>query len=224
VPVLAAAPVARPLRVVLADDAPLFRSALRSLLGLHGLEVVAEAGDAAGLLAAVDEHAPDVAVVDVRMPPSGTDEGLRAAVQLRSRDACAVVLLSGHVETSHLDELLRAGGPVGYLLKERVASAEHLAASVRTVARGRPVVDPDVVAALLRRRRARDVLSTLTARERQVLALMAEGRSNGGVSRELHLSPKTVERHIGSIFTKLGLDEVEDGHRRVQAVLRHLQA
>jgi DNA-binding NarL/FixJ family response regulator len=214
-----------PLRVVLADDAPLFRQGLVGLLGLRGITVVAEVDDAQQLQEVVRAERPDAAVVDVRMPPTYTDEGLRAAVAIREETGCPVVLLSGHVETAHLDRLLagRARG-VGYLLKDRVRSADQLAEALRRVAEGGSAVDADVVTELLRRRRARNALALLTRREREILALMAQGRSNTGIAQELVLSPKTVERHISGLFDKLGLDAAEDGNRRVLAVLRHLAA
>jgi DNA-binding NarL/FixJ family response regulator len=213
------------LRVVLADDAPLFRQGLVGLLGLRGISVVAEVDDARELADVVRAERPHAAVVDVRMPPTYTDEGLRAAVAVREETGCPVLVLSGHVETAHLERLL-VGRPrgIGYLLKDRVGSADQLAEALRRVADGGSAVDPDVVAELFRRRQARDALAVLSPREREILAEMAQGRSNAGIAQALVLSPKTVERHIGSLFDKLGLDAAEDGHRRVLAVLRHLAA
>jgi DNA-binding NarL/FixJ family response regulator len=215
-----------PLRVVLADDTHLFRHGLVRLLRAAGVDVVAEVADAATLLEAVAEHRPDAAVVDVRMPPTHSDEGLRAAAAIRTRHPdTAVLVFSAFVETAHLDHLLQAGaGSVGYLLKDRVLHVEEFVAALERVASGGSALDPDVVTELFRRRRSRDVLASLTDREREVLELMAQGMSNAGIAERLFLSPKTVERHIGSVFTKLGLDADEEGHRRVLAVLRHLGA
>lgn len=212
------------LRVVLADDTHLFRHGMARLLATAGVDVVAEAADADALLAAVQAHAPDVAVVDVRMPPTGTDEGLRAATVIRrDHPGTAVLVFSAFVETAHLDHLLQAGTEgVGYLLKDRVLHVDEFVEALARLAGGGSALDPEVVAELFRRRRSQDAVSTLSDREREILQLMAQGRSNSGIADQLYLSPKTVERHIGSIFAKLDLEPTDEGHRRVLAVLRHL--
>jgi DNA-binding NarL/FixJ family response regulator len=209
------------MRVVVADDTHLFRQGLVRLLSGAGVEVVAEADDLPGLLAAADEHRPDVTIVDVRMPPTGTDEGLRAAAEIRSRRPGApVLLLSGFIETSHLETLLRDGGRgVGYLLKDRVMAVEQLVDALRRLVAGESALDPEVIAEVFRRRRATDLLSALTTREREVLELMAAGRSNASIAAGLVLSPKTVEAHISSVFAKLQLEPRDEVHRRVLAVL-----
>ena len=211
------------MRVVLADDAALVREGLARLLGEAGFEVVAQAGDAHGLLAAVEAHLPDVVVVDIRMPPTHTVEGLRAAQDIRRRHPkIGVLVLSQHVESRHAVELLRSGAGVGYLLKERVADVGEFAESVRRVGTGGSAVDPEIVSRLFARRRRRDPLEDLTGREREVLALMAEGLSNQAIAARLFLNAKTVESHVRSVFTKLGLLPEPDRHRRVLAVLAHL--
>lgn len=214
------------LRVVLADDTDLFRQGMAGLLTQAGVEVVAEAADGEALMSAVADHLPDVAVIDVRMPPTGTDEGLRAAAAIRRQHPdTAVLVFSAFVETAHLDHLLQAGTrSVGYLLKDRVLHVADFVEALERVAGGGSALDPEVVSELFRRRQAQDVLRGLSPRERETLELMAQGRSNSGIAEQLFLSPKTVERHIGSIFTKLDLDTTEEGHRRVLAVLRHLGA
>lgn len=214
------------LRVVLADDTTLFRQGVAKLLIAAGVDVVAEAADPAQLLDAVAEFAPDVAVVDVRMPPTGIDEGLRAAVTIRrEHPSTAVLVFSSFVEVAHLDDLLAAGArKVGYLLKDRVLHVEEFVAALEQVAAGGSAMDPEVISELFSRRRADDDLQQLTAREREILELMAQGLSNAGLAEQLYLSPKTIERHIGSIFSKLQLDAREEGHRRVMAVLRLLGA
>lgn len=211
-------------RVVLAEDGVLLREGLASLLGRFGFEVVAAVGDAQELAAAVAEHAPDLVVTDIRMPPGFTDEGLRAAVALRrDRPGLAVVALSQYVEESYASELLDSGGGqrVGYLLKDRVVDVEEFAATLHQVVTGGTVVDPQVVRQLLRRRR--DPLSRLSAREREVLALIAEGRSNTAIARHLVISEPAVGKHVGNIFAKLDLPPTEDANRRVLAVLVYLR-
>ncbi|MDQ0787519.1 DNA-binding NarL/FixJ family response regulator [Streptomyces sp. B3I7] len=215
----------RSLRVVLAEDSVLLRDGLVGLLTRFGHEVVAAVGDAPALLAAVAAHAPDVVVTDVRMPPDLNDEGLRAAVRLRAeRPGRPVLVLSQYVQREYAAELLDSGdgSGVGYLLKDRVGQVEQFVDALGEVAAGGTVVDPEVVRQLLRRRR--DPLERLTPREREVLALVAEGRSNGAIARELVVSEAAVGKHIGGILTKLDLPPAEDTHRRVLAVLAFLRA
>lgn len=215
-----------PPRVVLADDAVLLREALAAALGAAGFEVVGQAADVAGLLEAVDRTDPDVVVVDVRMPPTNTTEGLEAAREIRRRKpGRAILVLSQYVETRYAVDLLRddpAG--LGYLLKDRVTRIADLAEAVRRVARGETVIDPEVVARLLGRPRRHSPLDELTRREREILSLMAEGRSNHGIADALNLELKTVEGHVGQIFSKLGLEPTGAEHRRVLAVLTFLRA
>ncbi|TWP50765.1 response regulator transcription factor [Lentzea tibetensis] len=213
------------LTVVLADDAVLVREALAGLLARNGFHVVGQAGDADELHAAVDEHKPDVVVVDVRMPPEHRLEGMRAAVEIRERHpATGVLVLSQHVESHYLPALL-GGDPsgVGYLLKERVASAEAFIDAVREVAQGGCVVDQQVVAQLMRTRRRDDPVDTLSDREREILSLMAQGRSNQAICTQLVLTKKTVESHVRNIFTRLDLLPEPDDNRRVRAVLTYLR-
>ncbi|WP_217245501.1 response regulator transcription factor [Streptomyces sp. AC602_WCS936] len=217
--------VDRTLRVVLAEDGVLLRDGLAGLLARFGHEVVASVGDAEALVAAVGEHAPDVVVTDVRMPPGFQDEGLRAAVELRQRrPGLPVLVLSQYVQRSYAAELLDSGDGtgVGYLLKDRVGQVEEFIDALAGVADGGTVVDPEVVRQLLRRRR--DPLERLSPREREVLALIAEGRSNGAIARQLVVSEAAVGKHIGSILTKLDLPPADDTHRRVLAVLAFLRA
>jgi len=212
------------LRAVLAEDSVLLRDGLCALLDRFGHEVVAAVGDADGLLRAVRECVPDVVVTDVRMPPGFQDEGLRAAVLLREeRPGLPVLVLSQYVQHAYAAELLDSGEGVGvgYLLKDRVGQVGEFVAALTEVAGGGTVVDPEVVRQLLRRRR--DPLARLTAREREVLALVAEGRSNAAVARELVVSEAAVGKHIGSILVKLDLPPEGDGHRRVLAVLAFLR-
>jgi DNA-binding NarL/FixJ family response regulator len=214
------------LRVVLADDSILLREGISRLLVEAGFEVVAQAGDPAALLAAIREHRPDVAIVDIRMPPTYTDEGLRAAEAIRAEHGTAigVLVLSQYVETTFALRLVADGaGGVGYLLKDRVEDLDDFADAVRRIAKGGSVIDPEVVAQLVGRRRAKVPLDDLTEREREVLALMAEGRSNQAICDRLYLAPKTVEAHIANIFSKLELLPAPDDHRRVLAVLAHLR-
>ena len=217
------------MRVVIADDAVLLREGLARLLTEAGHEVVAAVGDGPTLVDAVVEHRPDISIVDVRMPPSHTDEGLRAAVEARGRvPRTPILVLSQYVEVSYADDLLstvRSGrGGVGYLLKDRVAAIDEFLDAVDRVATGGTVLDPEVVAQLLVRRRRDDPLRDLTPREREVLALMAEGRSNGAIARALVVSDGAVEKHVRNIFTKLRLPPDEEQHRRVLAVLAYLQS
>lgn len=227
VPVAPSDPTARgPLRIVVADDAVLLREGLVRLLTEDGHEVVAAVGDGPALVEAVLAHRPDVSVVDVRMPPTHTDEGLRAAITARGQlPGAPMLVLSQYVEVSYAAELLADGsGGVGYLLKDRVARVEEFLDALDRVARGATVLDPQVVAQLLAGRRQDDPLGALTARERQLLALMAEGHSNTAIARRLVLSNSAVEKHIGNIFAKLGLPPDDAQHRRVLAVLAYLNA
>lgn len=214
------------LRLVLADDSLLLREGLARLLVEAGFDVVGQAGTGEELLAAVRQHRPDVAIVDIRMPPTNTDEGLRAAEAIRAEHgrAVGVLVLSQYVETSFALRLVSDGaGGVGYLLKDRVEDLDDFADAIRRIGRGGSVIDPEVVAQLVRRRRARLPIDDLTDREREVLALMAEGRSNQAICDRLFLAPKTVEAHIANIYSKLELIPAQDDHRRVLAVLAHLR-
>jgi DNA-binding NarL/FixJ family response regulator len=213
------------LRIVIADDAVLLREGLIRLLTEQGHEVVAAVDDGPSLVAAAAELRPDVCIVDVRMPPTHTDEGLRAAVAIRAaRPGTPVLVLSQYVEVSYADDLLAdRRGAVGYLLKDRVAAIGEFLDSLARVAAGGTVLDPEVVAQLLVRRRVHDPLRALTAREREVLALMAEGRSNTAIARALVVTEGAVEKHVSSIFTKLDLPVDEELNRRVLAVLTFLR-
>lgn len=213
------------MRVAVADDAALFREGVARLLTDAGFEVVAKAKDAAELLALVHADTPDVVVVDIRMPPGFTTEGLDAAREIRrTHPDVGVLVLSAHVEPHYAVQLLdeEARG-AGYLLKDRVADLAELSDAVRRVAAGGLVIDPGVVATLVGRRRVGDPLESLSEREREVLAVMAEGRSNQGICERLFLSPKTVEAYVRSVFTKLGLQQGPDDNRRVLAVLAYLR-
>jgi DNA-binding NarL/FixJ family response regulator len=213
--------------VVLAEDAALMRAGLVGLLERFGHTVVAAVGDADALVEAARAHRPDLVITDVRMPPGYTDEGLRAAVTLRAGDPTAAVLvLSQYAATAYAAELLGPSGRagVGYLLKDRVGDIADFASVVERVAAGETVIDPDVIRQLLTRQRTTDPLDRLTPREREVLALMAEGRSNAAISRTLVIGDAAVAKHIGNIFAKLDLPPAEDGHRRVLAVLTYLRS
>jgi DNA-binding NarL/FixJ family response regulator len=213
------------MRVVIAEDAVLLREGLAGLLEDAGHEVVGRAGDAGVLLALVGEHAPDLAVVDVRMPPDYDDEGTRAAAEIRrNHPATAVLVLSQHVETRHIVELVAEGGGFGYLLKDRVLDVDDFLEAVRRVANGGSALDPQVVSALIRAPRRSSALDALTPREREVLSLMAEGRTNAGIGGRLWLTEKTVETHVRTILMKLDLVVSTEGHRRVLAVLTYLRA
>jgi DNA-binding NarL/FixJ family response regulator/class 3 adenylate cyclase len=209
------------IRVVIADDSVLLREGIVRLLGETGFEVVAQSGTAEDLLRHVAMHKPQVAVVDIRMPPTHTDEGLRAAAEIRARfPDTGVLVLSQYVEAGYaMDLLAESAEGVGYLLKDRVADVEQFASSVRRVAEGGSVLDPDVVSQLIGRRRRDDPLEQLTPREREVLELMAEGRSNQAIADRLFVTLRAVEKHVTSIFTKLGLPASTEDHRRVLAVL-----
>jgi DNA-binding NarL/FixJ family response regulator len=212
------------MRVVIAEDAALFREGLTRLITDRGHEVVAAVGDAGALLEAVAAHDPDVAVVDIRMPPAHTDEGLRAAIELRrEHPGTGVLVLSQYVETRYAARLLEGNaGGVGYLLKDRVADVAEFADALTRVAAGGTALDPEVVSQLLRVSRQAQGVATLTARERDVVSLMAEGRSNAGIAAALVVSAGVVEKHVASIFAKLGLPPSEADNRRVLAVLRYL--
>jgi DNA-binding NarL/FixJ family response regulator len=214
-----------PVRVVIADDAPLIREGVARLLTENGVDVIDQVGDADALLMSVRDLRPDVALVDIRMPPTHTDEGLRAAREIRSQyPGTAVVVLSQHLEPDYALKLVEERPErVGYLMKERVGRVEQLLDAVQRVAAGECVVDRAVVDDLFARRRRVDPIEELTSREREVLALMAEGRSNEGICRALWLSPKTVETHIRGAFAKLGIREAPEDNRRVLAVLAYLR-
>jgi DNA-binding NarL/FixJ family response regulator len=212
------------MRVVIADDAVLLREGLVRLLSENGYEVVAAVGDGPSLVAAIEAHRPDVSIVDVRMPPSHTDEGLRAAVEARQRvPGSPVLVLSQYVEVSYADDLLAdRRGAIGYLLKDRVAEIADFLDALYRVATGGTVLDPEVVAQLVTRR-GRGPLDALTPREREVLGLMAEGLSNTAIARRLVVTDGAVEKHVKNIFTKLDLPPDEEQHRRVLAVLAYLR-
>jgi DNA-binding NarL/FixJ family response regulator len=214
------------MRIVLADDADLLREALASALTSAGFDVVGQAADGETLLEVVDAQVPDVVVLDVRMPPTHTTEGLEAARAIRAaHPGMAILVLSQYVETRYAVELLRddpAG--IGYVLKDRVTRVADLAESVRRVAAGGSVIDPEVVARLLGKPRAHSPLDELTPREREILGLMAEGRSNQAIAERLTLEVKTVEGHVRAIFMKLGLEPAAEDHRRVLAVLAYLRS
>ncbi|SOD67156.1 two component transcriptional regulator, LuxR family [Streptomyces zhaozhouensis] len=213
------------MRVVIAEDSAILREGLVQLLGLRGIEVVAAVGDAESLLTAVAEERPDAAVVDIRLPPGHSDEGLRAAVTLRAdHPGTGVLIFSQYVETRYAAELLGGGtAGIGYLLKERVMNTDEFTDSLRRVAAGGTALDPEVVGRLFGAARRADALGALTPREREVLALMAEGRSNQSIAASFVVSERAVEKHVANIFSKFGLPPTEPGHRRVLAVLRFLE-
>ena len=214
------------MRVVLGEDLTLLRDGLIRLLTAYDMEVVAAVDNGPDLLRALVTHRPDVAVVDVRLPPGFTDEGLKAAIEARAQvPGLPVLVLSQHVEQLYAKELLAAGtGGLGYLLKDRVSDVRRFIEAVRTVAGGGTAMDPEVVAQLLARHARDEPLGRLTPREREVLALMAEGRANAGIATRLVVTEKAVSKHINNIFTKLGLYPAEDDNRRVLAVLTYLNA
>jgi DNA-binding NarL/FixJ family response regulator len=214
------------MRIVIADDAVLLREGAARLLEEAGFEVVAQAGDAEDLLRKVRAHTPDVAIIDVRMPPDNVDDGLRAALAIRDElPGVGILMLSQYVEDRYLGELLAGGAEgVGYLLKDRLADVERLTEAVQRVASGGSVLDPEVVAQMLGRAREAGPLDSLTDRERDVLGRMAEGRTNRAIAGELFVSERAVERHVTSIFAKLDLPAGEQDHRRVLAVLAYLRS
>ena len=212
------------MRIVIAEDSALFREGLAALLADAGHDIVARVPDAVSLMDAVHEREPDLAIIDVRMPPDLTDDGARAATVLRrERPELAIVLLSQHVETSHSVQLV-GGGRFGYLLKDRVLDVDDFLDALRRVAAGGSALDPEVVSRLIGATRADAPMQSLTSRERDVLALMAEGHTNHGIARRLWLSERTVETHVSNVLIKLGLDSTEEGHRRVLAVLKFLES
>ncbi|MEW5808952.1 MAG: response regulator transcription factor [Actinomycetota bacterium] len=213
------------LRVAIADDDVLLREGLASLLQRSGLEVVGQAGDASALLGLVRTEKPDLVLVDIRMPPTHTTEGLDAARVIREEaPEIGIVVLSAHVDVEHAMELLAGGHAIGYLLKTRVTDVDDFVDTVQRVANGASVVDPALVAELVGARKRDDPLAALSAREREVLTLMAEGLSNGGIGRRLWVTEGTVEKHVRSILTKLDLPETGDDHRRVRAVILYLES
>ncbi|WP_329047419.1 response regulator transcription factor [Amycolatopsis sp. NBC_01488] len=213
------------MRVLLADDDVLLREGLASLLERSGFEVVGQAGDAAALLALLREQAPDLVVVDIRMPPTHTTEGLDAAREIRAAfPDVAILVLSAHVEVEHAMELLASGQRIGYLLKSRITDVEDFIETVERIAKGGSVVDPALVRELVNARKRNDPLAVLSDREREVLALMAEGRSNAGIARRLWVTEGTVEKHVRHILAKLKLPEADEDHRRVLAVVTFLDA
>ncbi|QRP50156.1 response regulator transcription factor [Amycolatopsis sp. FDAARGOS 1241] len=210
-------------RVVVAEDDVLLREGLASLLERSGFTVVGQAGDAAGLLKLTREHEPDLVLVDVRMPPTHTAEGLEAARIIRQElPDVGILVLSAHADVDHAMELLVSGRSIGYLLKSRVADVGEFLDALRRIARGGSVVEPAIVQELVEARHRNDPLAALSAREREVLSLMAEGRSNSGIARRLWVTEGTVEKHVRSVLAKLDLPETTDDHRRVLAVLTYL--
>jgi DNA-binding NarL/FixJ family response regulator len=218
------------MRIVIAEDSAVVRAGLVEILADRGHQVVAAVGDAEALRAAVDEHQPDAAVVDVRMPPGYTDEGLRAAIAIRrDHPALGVLVFSQYIETRYAADLLgaasgRGAAGVGYLLKDRVADVQEFVEALSRVAAGGTALDPEVITQVLGASRRTDGLAALTGREREVLGLIAEGRSNGAIAGILVVSERAVEKHVGNIFAKLGLAPSDADHRRVLAVLRYLES
>ena len=213
------------LRVVLADDDVLLREGLASLLQRPGMEVVGQAGDSTQLLTLVRENVPDLVLVDIRMPPTHTVEGLEAAAVIRKEfPETGILVLSAHVDVEHAMTLLASGEGIGYLLKSRVVDVDEFIDALRRIAKGGSVVDPELVKELVGARRRLDPLAVLSAREREVLALMAEGRSNAGIAGRLWVTEGTVEKHVRSILAKLNLPETAADHRRVLAVITFLEA
>jgi DNA-binding NarL/FixJ family response regulator len=212
-------------RIALADDDVLLREGIASLLERHGYDVVGQAGDAAQLLGLVREHEPELVIVDIRMPPSHSTEGLEAARVIRQEfPAAGILVLSAHVEVEDAMELLAGGQRIGYLLKSRVTEVTEFLETIDRIARGGSVVDPGLVQELVTARRRNDPIEGLTPREREVLALMAEGCSNVGIARRISVTEGTVEKHVNSILMKLQLPETQDDHRRVLAVIAFLEA
>jgi DNA-binding NarL/FixJ family response regulator len=210
-------------RVAIADDDVLLRQGLAALLREGGYDVIGQAGDADGLIELVRSEQPDIAIVDIRMPPTHTTEGLEAARTIREESPdVAILVLSAHIEVEHAMDLLGAGRGIGYVLKTRVGDVDELTDTLERISSGGTIVDPTLVEELVRARRASDPLEGLTARERDVLALMAEGRSNAGIARALWIAEATVEKHVRSIFEKLQLPDARDDHRRVLAVIAFL--
>ena len=213
------------LQVVVADDDVLLREGLSSLLDRSGFDVVGQAADATELLTLVREKTPQLAVVDIRMPPTNTTEGLDAAKVIRNEfPGTGILVLSAHVEVEHATELLASGHGIGYLLKSRVTDVSDFVETLERIAKGASVVDPALVSELVSARRRDDPLAALSAREQEVLNLMAEGRSNAGIARRLWVTEGTVEKHVRSILTKLNLTETADDHRRVRAVITYLES
>jgi DNA-binding NarL/FixJ family response regulator len=216
---------ARATRVALADDDVLLREGLAGLLERSGYEIVGQGGDASELIELVREHQPELVIVDIRMPPSQTTEGLEAARLIREEaPKTAILVLSAHVEVEHAMDLLGSGERIGYLLKSRVTDVDDFLVTLERIAKGASVVDPALVQELVAARRVNDPLEDLSPRELEVLALMAEGRSNAGIARQLWVTEGTVEKHVQSILRKLRLPEGEDDHRRVLAVVTYLDA
>jgi DNA-binding NarL/FixJ family response regulator len=211
-------------RVVIADDDVLLREGIASLLERSGYQVAGQAGDGPELLALVRQHLPDLVVVDIRMPPTNSTEGLEAARVIREElPETGIVVLSAYVAVEHAMQLLASGRRIGYLLKSRITDVDDFIDTLERIARGGSVVDPALVQELVAVRRRHDPLGRLSSREREVLALMAEGRSNSGIARRLWVTEGTVEKHVRSILTKLDLPETDDDHRRVLAVLTYLE-
>ncbi|MGI5200304.1 response regulator [Spirillospora sp. CA-108201] len=211
--------------MILADDDVLLREGVASLLGRSGFEVVGQAGDASQLLTLIREHVPDLVIIDIRMPPTQTDEGLKAARAIREQHPeIGIAVLSAYVEVEPAMELLADGRGIGYLLKSRVTDVTEFIETLQRLLKGGSVVDPSLVQELLAAQRRNDPLADLSTREREVLALMAEGLSNGGIARKLWVTEGTVEKHVHSILSKLPLGDTDDDHRRVLAVLAYLDA